>query len=153
MYAQVNNGCWGNQVGTCGFTNDEVRLELDYQFGHALISQRLFKKLQSACDWPVPTPKDWQPSEACTAAVQEAVLDSDDRCFVVRLVANSAVLEDVALADLREDFLALQSAAEEGVAAAWALPGPDLAAARAATIRLKYTRRAVEEIEGVLPAA
>jgi molecular chaperone HscB len=58
-----------------------------------------------------------------------------------------------ALAGLREDFLALQSAAEEGVAAAWALPGPDLAAARAATIRLKYTRRAVEEIEGVLPAA
>ena len=49
-----------------------MRLELDYQFGHALISQRLFKKLQSACDWPVPTPKDWQPSEACTAAVQEA---------------------------------------------------------------------------------
>ena len=68
----INNGCWGNQVGTCGFANDEVRLELDYQFGHSLISQRLYKSLQTACDWPVPTPKDWQPSEACTAAVQEA---------------------------------------------------------------------------------
>ena len=70
--AAINNGCWGNQVGTCGFANDEVRLELDYQFGHSLISQRLYKSLQTACDWPVPTPKDWQPSEACTAAVQEA---------------------------------------------------------------------------------
>ena len=68
----VNNGCWGNQVGTCGFANDEVRLELDYQFGHSLISQRLYKTLQTVCDWPVPTPKEWQPSEACTAAIEQA---------------------------------------------------------------------------------
>ena len=50
----INNGCWGNQVGTCGFANDEVRVELDYQFGHSLISQRLYKTLQTACDWPIP---------------------------------------------------------------------------------------------------
>ena len=36
----MNNGCWGNQIGTCGFGNDEVRLELEYQFGHSLFSQR-----------------------------------------------------------------------------------------------------------------
>ena len=28
--------------------------------------------MQSACAWPVPTPKEWKPSAACTAAVQEA---------------------------------------------------------------------------------
>ncbi len=58
-----------------------------------------------------------------------------------------------ALASLREEFLALQAAAEEGVAAAWETEPPDLDVARAATIRLKYTRRALEEIEGLLPAA
>eukprot|EP01043_Picozoa_sp_COSAG02_P003307 COSAG02_NODE_80_length_40128_cov_591.169002_25_plen_237_part_00 len=58
-----------------------------------------------------------------------------------------------ALASLREEFLALQAAAEDGVAAAWEMEPPDLDVARAATIRLKYTRRALEEIEGLLPAA
>ena len=32
----VGNGCWGNEVGTCGFGYDEVRLEMEYQFGHSL---------------------------------------------------------------------------------------------------------------------
>ena len=58
-----------------------------------------------------------------------------------------------ALESLRKEFLTLQAAAEEGVAAAWEVEPPDLAVARAATIRLKYTRRALEEIEGLLPAA
>ena len=29
-------------------------------------------RLQAACAWPVPTPKEWIPSAACSAAVQEA---------------------------------------------------------------------------------
>ena len=99
----VNNGCWGNQIGTCGFGNDEVRLELEYQFGHSLFSQRkptfkihlrtrlssvyppclattsrtgLYKKIQAACDWPVPTPKDWKPPAACASARAEAQAQS-----------------------------------------------------------------------------
>ena len=61
--------------------------------------------------------------------------------------------EPEALATLHTEFLAMEVAAEEGVAAIWdAASGPDLAAARAATIRLKYTRRALEELAGVLPA-
>lgn len=57
------------------------------------------------------------------------------------------------LGTLRAEFHALQTEAEDGVAAAWEPEQPDLAVVRAATIRLKYTRRALEQIEGLLPAA
>ena len=26
----------GNQIGTCGFGYDEVRIEMEYQFGHSM---------------------------------------------------------------------------------------------------------------------
>jgi len=67
----VGNGCWGNQVGTCGFSNDEVRIEMEYQYGHSLFSQRLYKKTTNECNFPVPTPKSWKPSAACVSARNE----------------------------------------------------------------------------------
>jgi hypothetical protein len=72
----IGNGCWGNKIGTCGFSDDEIRLEVEYQFGHSLFSQRLYKKINAACQFPVPTPPSWKPSAACSAAVAEIDLQS-----------------------------------------------------------------------------
>ena len=76
-------------------------------------------------------------------------------------VAEGQAGSNAKLAALVADFRARETQSIAAVAGAWATAraegGADitetLALARAATIRLKYVRRAVEELEGLLPAA
>lgn len=67
----VGNGCWGNQVGTCGFSQDEVRIEMEYQFGHSMFSQRLYKQIKDTCKFPTPTQAGWLPPPGCQALIDQ----------------------------------------------------------------------------------
>ena len=49
----------------------QVRIEMEYQFGHSMFSQRLYKQIKDTCKFPTPTQAGWLPPPGCQALIDQ----------------------------------------------------------------------------------
>jgi len=47
--AAIGDGCWGNSVGTCAFSDDAERISFFFYDGHGMIPQTLSADIKAAC--------------------------------------------------------------------------------------------------------
>lgn len=47
--AAIGDGCWGNEVGTCGFAAQSDRIDAEFLYGMAMYSQPLYTQIKAAC--------------------------------------------------------------------------------------------------------
>jgi len=45
----IGNGCWGNAVGMCGKGGDPMQISMNFFYGHALFSERLYNNITRDC--------------------------------------------------------------------------------------------------------
>jgi len=47
--AAIGDGCWGNDVGTCGFANEAMDIAVQFYNGHAMFPQSYYTAVMAAC--------------------------------------------------------------------------------------------------------
>ncbi|EDQ88901.1 uncharacterized protein MONBRDRAFT_37373 [Monosiga brevicollis MX1] len=48
--AAIGDGCWGNEVGTCGFGAEVDRINVEFYYGHGMFPQTMYAEIQEACN-------------------------------------------------------------------------------------------------------
>eukprot|EP00051_Salpingoeca_urceolata_P027094 m.480013 g.480013 ORF g.480013 m.480013 type:complete len:468 (-) comp21667_c0_seq1:66-1469(-) len=51
--AAIGDGCWGNEIGTCGFASQSWEISAKFYAGHAMISQVLYADILKTCNFNV----------------------------------------------------------------------------------------------------
>lgn len=76
----AGNGCWGNKVGLCSDSGDAMTIISQFYQAHNMISDDLWDRLQSTCDWYRVTPvRIFTPRHTCLAQVPPLIAGQSSR--------------------------------------------------------------------------